>query len=187
MFCKNRHCVKSAPILSFFWYVFSRIQTERYEISLRIQSECGKIRTRKNSVFGHFSRSEITIFAKRSISDVWLTTWLGSECSSAFTSSDDNCSIISLKKEYLQNRILNKTKNKTKHNNYIRVKNNPISNLCIFVFILWYRIFPIFSRSSRSQMFLKIGVFKNFLKPMLESLFNKDSNTGVFMWILQNL
>ena len=30
---------------------------ERYEVSLRIQSECGKIRTRNNSVFGHFSRS----------------------------------------------------------------------------------------------------------------------------------
>ena len=26
-------------------------------VSLRIQSKCGKIRTRKNSVFGHFSRS----------------------------------------------------------------------------------------------------------------------------------
>ena len=26
-------------------------------VSLRIQSECGKIRTRKNFVFGHFSRS----------------------------------------------------------------------------------------------------------------------------------
>ena len=31
--------------------------TERYSISLRIQSEYGKKRTRKNSVFGHFSRS----------------------------------------------------------------------------------------------------------------------------------
>ena len=30
----------------FFWFV-----------SLRIQSECGKIRTRKNTVLGHFSRS----------------------------------------------------------------------------------------------------------------------------------
>ena len=29
-----------------------------YSVSLRIQSECRKIRTRKNSVFGHFSRSE---------------------------------------------------------------------------------------------------------------------------------
>ena len=33
------------------------LNTERYSISLRIQSKCGKIRTRKNSVFGHFSRS----------------------------------------------------------------------------------------------------------------------------------
>ena len=28
-----------------------------YSVSLRIQSKCGNIRTRKNSVFGHFSRS----------------------------------------------------------------------------------------------------------------------------------
>ena len=33
------------------------LNTERYGVSLRIQSECRKIRTRKNSVFGHFSRS----------------------------------------------------------------------------------------------------------------------------------
>ena len=33
------------------------LNTERYSVSLRIQSECRKIRTRKNSVFGHFSRS----------------------------------------------------------------------------------------------------------------------------------
>ena len=33
------------------------LNTERYEVSLRIQSECGKIRTRKNSVFGHISHS----------------------------------------------------------------------------------------------------------------------------------
>ena len=31
--------------------------TERYTVSLRIQSKCEKIRTRKNSVFGPFSRS----------------------------------------------------------------------------------------------------------------------------------
>ena len=34
------------------------LNTERYSVSLRIQSECGKIRTRKNSVFGYFSRSD---------------------------------------------------------------------------------------------------------------------------------
>ena len=40
------HCVKSVQIRSFFWSVFSCIRTE-YR----------KIRTRKNSVLGHFSRS----------------------------------------------------------------------------------------------------------------------------------
>ena len=40
------HCVKSVQIRSFFWSVFSRIRTDY-----------GEIRTRKNSVFGHFSRS----------------------------------------------------------------------------------------------------------------------------------
>ena len=38
--------MKNVQIRSYFWSVFSRIQ-----------SECGKIRTRNNSVFGHFLRS----------------------------------------------------------------------------------------------------------------------------------
>ena len=42
-----KHCVKSSQIRSFFRSVFSRIRTE-YR----------KIRTRKNSVFGHFLYSE---------------------------------------------------------------------------------------------------------------------------------
>ena len=33
------------------------LNMERHFVSLCIQSECGKIRTRKNSVFGHFSHS----------------------------------------------------------------------------------------------------------------------------------
>ena len=33
------------------------LNTERYFVSLHIQSECGKVRTRKNSVFGYISRS----------------------------------------------------------------------------------------------------------------------------------
>ena len=33
------------------------LNTERYEVCLHIQSKCGKIWTRKNSVFGFFSRS----------------------------------------------------------------------------------------------------------------------------------
>ena len=40
------HCGKFVQIWSYFWSVFSCIQ-----------SEYRKIRTRKNSVFGHFSRS----------------------------------------------------------------------------------------------------------------------------------
>ena len=35
-----------------------RLNTEIYGVSLRIQSESGKIRTRENSVFGHFSLSD---------------------------------------------------------------------------------------------------------------------------------
>ena len=35
------------------------LNTERYSVSLRIQSKCGKIRTRKNSVFGDFPHSVI--------------------------------------------------------------------------------------------------------------------------------
>ena len=33
------------------------LNTERYFVSLRTQSECGKIRIRKKPLFGHFSRS----------------------------------------------------------------------------------------------------------------------------------
>ena len=40
------NCVKSVQLQSFFWSIFSSIRTE-YR----------KIRTRKNSVFGHYSRS----------------------------------------------------------------------------------------------------------------------------------
>ena len=55
----NCHCVKSVQIRSNVWSVFSRIRIEygRYFVSLHIQSECGKIRTRNYSVFGYFSRS----------------------------------------------------------------------------------------------------------------------------------
>ena len=37
------------------------LNTKRYSVSLRIQSECGKIRTRKNSVFRHFTQCEYLI------------------------------------------------------------------------------------------------------------------------------
>ena len=49
---KKRDGVFSGPYFPAFG-----LNTKRYEVSLRIQSRCGKIRTRKNSVFEHFSRS----------------------------------------------------------------------------------------------------------------------------------
>ena len=44
-----KNCVKSVQVRSFFWSVFSCIRTEY-----------SKTRTRKNSVSGHFSRTEST-------------------------------------------------------------------------------------------------------------------------------
>ena len=46
-------------VFSGTYFLAFGLNTERYSVSLRIQSECGKIRTRKNSVFRHFSRSVI--------------------------------------------------------------------------------------------------------------------------------
>ena len=57
--------MKSVRIRSYYgpYFLTFGLHTERYGVSLRIQSECGKIRTRKNSVFGHFSHSDwIIIF-----------------------------------------------------------------------------------------------------------------------------
>ena len=56
----DKHCVKSVPIRSYFWSVFSCIRPKYEDLlrkspyAVRIQ----EIRTRKNSVFGLFSRSE---------------------------------------------------------------------------------------------------------------------------------
>ena len=38
-------------------FVLFELNTDIYSVNLRIQSEYGKIRTRKDSVFGHFSHS----------------------------------------------------------------------------------------------------------------------------------
>ena len=46
-----QYCVKSVQIRSYFWAVFSCIR-----------NEYRKIQTRNSSVFGHFSRSVLTIF-----------------------------------------------------------------------------------------------------------------------------
>ena len=49
----SKYGVFSGTYFPAFW-----LNTERYFVSLRIQSKCGKIRTRKNSIFGHFSSSQ---------------------------------------------------------------------------------------------------------------------------------
>ena len=54
---KTVYYVKKVRHRSQYFRAFG-LNTERCELSLRIQSECGKIGTRKNSVFGHFSCSE---------------------------------------------------------------------------------------------------------------------------------
>ena len=58
-FLKTYHWVKSVQRQSFFWSVFScfGLNKEIYSVNLLIQSEYRKIRTKKNSVFGHFSHS----------------------------------------------------------------------------------------------------------------------------------
>ena len=56
----HTHCVKSVQIRSFSGLYFPTFEmnTEIYGVNLGIQSECGKMPTRKNYVSGHFSRSD---------------------------------------------------------------------------------------------------------------------------------
>ena len=55
---QSQSLLEKFPITEFF---LVRIFPYSDSVSLRIQSKCGKIRTRKNSVFGHFSRSELPV------------------------------------------------------------------------------------------------------------------------------
>ena len=61
------HSVKSVHIRSFSGLYFPAfgLNTGRYFVSLRIQSECGKIRARKNSKYEQFSRSDLNCWYKR--------------------------------------------------------------------------------------------------------------------------
>ena len=63
---------ESVQIRSFFWSVFSPIRTEYGEIRLisPYSVRMRKIRTRKNSVFGHFSHSVISDNIKKR----WFTS-----------------------------------------------------------------------------------------------------------------
>ena len=73
----SSHCVKGVQIRSFSSPYFPAfgLNTERYGISLRIQSKCGKKGTRKNSVFGHFSRSVNKSFAMFNLQTIRYNDW----------------------------------------------------------------------------------------------------------------
>ena len=53
---KNRNCLKSVRIrnISGLYFPAFGLNTERLSVSLRIQSECGKMRTRKTQNMGTF-------------------------------------------------------------------------------------------------------------------------------------
>ena len=74
------HCVKSVQIRSFFWSVF-----------FRTRAEYGKIRTRENSVLGHFPPTTATNTCNKYIilSQDRLTAWL-----EAFITSTINTVVI---------------------------------------------------------------------------------------------
>ena len=56
------HCVKCVQIGSYFWSGFSHIRTEYGEIRSTNFPECGKTRSRNNSVFGHYSSSVLLTY-----------------------------------------------------------------------------------------------------------------------------
>ena len=62
-----KHCMKSVHVRSFFrpYFPVFGLNTEIYGVSLRIQSECGKIRTRKTPTTN-------TFHAVKSFSDFYL-------------------------------------------------------------------------------------------------------------------
>ena len=52
----SKYRVFSGPYFPVF-----RLNTEIYSVNLRIQSECRRIRIRKDSVFGHISRGDLVL------------------------------------------------------------------------------------------------------------------------------
>ena len=64
--------VSKYGVFSGLYFAAFGLNTENYGVNLRIQSECGKIRTRKNSAFGYFLRSVVTIIKTVSIMEIPL-------------------------------------------------------------------------------------------------------------------
>ena len=75
------HCVTSAQIRSFFWSIFSWIRTEYGEI------RSVKIRTRKNSVFGHISHRDGTTLITNTVTSV-LSEDFAKVLSNSFVGTD---------------------------------------------------------------------------------------------------
>ena len=68
----NSHCVKSVYIRSYSSLHFPAfgLNTERYSVSPRMQSECGKIRTRKNTNMDTFH--EVCGLLKKSLMENFI-------------------------------------------------------------------------------------------------------------------
>ena len=65
------------PNTEFFsrpYFLTFGLSTARCSVFLFIQSKCGKIRTRKNPVFGHFSRSACILWRSRRVG--WYQAFL---------------------------------------------------------------------------------------------------------------
>ena len=74
---REQHCVKSVRIQNFSGLYFPAfgLNTERYSVSLRIQSECWKIWTRKTLwIWTLFTQCKTTFF-KYSFGDWWLSLY----------------------------------------------------------------------------------------------------------------
>ena len=77
-FLNNSYCrhtntvwkVSKYGVLSGPYFPVFGLNTEFYSVNLRIQSKYGKIGTRKNSEFGHFSHSVIELWNSRNANDM---------------------------------------------------------------------------------------------------------------------
>ena len=98
-FWTSQHCVKSVQIRSFSdpYFPALGLDMERYGL-LRIQSECGKIGTRKNSEFRHFSRSAKLVFSKSTNLLLHIRKNIFHENANAFETGPV---MISMKKEWI--------------------------------------------------------------------------------------
>ena len=63
--------------VAFFVANYTSSKATKHSVSLRIQSECGKVRTRENSVFGNFSILSILWLSAFSASHIFLNMFPG--------------------------------------------------------------------------------------------------------------